>query len=108
MTPDRRSGSDRRSEPPGATVFDQESLKAIAALTAELPYIRSDIASVRSDVKAVRETVDGMPELIEKALKNYVRVEEFVPIRTIVFGMVGLILSSVLVAVLALVIIKVA
>lgn len=119
MSTERRSGKDRCSNPPGDAVPENDpSVKvAIATLAAQLPFIstemanlRSDISSFRGDVQSVRDAVNDVPRLIDErlkeALKNHVRVEEFVPIRDTVNNAVKLVLAAVLAAMLGLIIIK--
>lgn len=56
-----------------------------------------------SDVSAIKDKVISIENKLEK---NYVTQEEFLPIKNLVYGLVGLTLTSVVVALLALVIIR--
>lgn len=56
-----------------------------------------------SDVDYIKHKVD----LIEGNLEsNYVTIDQFTPVKNIVYGLVGLILSTVFVALIGLIIIK--
>lgn len=53
-----------------------------------------------------RELKDDFEKLEEKADKIYVKVEAFDPVRKIVYGLVGIVLTAVLTALVGLVLIK--
>lgn len=57
--------------------------------------------SIETDIKYIRRDLD---KIIEKLDRNYVTKAEFAPVQKIVYGMVALILTGVVVALLALVI----
>jgi len=61
-------------------------------LSVHLEYIKQELA----DIKKTLEENRGL----------YVTIEEFAPVKNIVYGMVGVILLSVLVALVALVVMK--
>jgi len=56
-----------------------------------------------SDVKYIKDKVDNIEDKLES---NYITREEFAPVKLIVYCMVGLILTSVILALLALIITK--
>lgn len=62
----------------------------------DLAVIANDINYIKKDVAEIKDTL----------AKNYVSREEFEPVKRIVYGLVGLILVSVMVAILALIIQK--
>jgi hypothetical protein len=74
------------------------SENTIDTLAVELEYIKKDVEEVKGDVK----------ELNVKVEKYYLTIKqfeaEFKPVRNIIYGMVGLILTLVLTAILYLVI----
>lgn len=59
-----------------------------------LDTIANDIGYIKEDLKDIKETVGA----------TYVTKDQFEPIRNIVYGLVGLILTAVIVAILSLVI----
>lgn len=56
-----------------------------------------------SDVSSIKDKVISIEKKLES---NYVSHEEFTPIKNLVYGLVGLILTSVVVSLLSLVILK--
>jgi hypothetical protein len=68
-----------------------------------LSDLRYDIGMVSESVKYIKEKVEKIEEKLEK---DYVTQEAFAPVKNVVYGLVGLILVAVIVAVLALVIRK--
>lgn len=63
--------------------------------------ILTDIGIIKSEVSAVKKIVDEIKKMIEE---KYVTKIEFEPIKKIVYGMVAVILGTVLVAIIALVV----
>lgn len=61
------------------------------------------LALIKQDLKYIKESVDAMSQRLDK---NYVTLDQFAPVKSIVYGMVGLILSSIVVALIALIIRK--
>jgi len=57
--------------------------------------------SIETDIKYIRRDLD---KIIDKLDKNYVTKAEFAPVQKIVYGLVTLILTSVVIALLALVV----
>jgi len=65
----------------------------------------SEIKQIRQCINDIKINIAGLPEkLTEKLDEKYVSQESFKPIQKIVYGLVGAILISVFVALLALVI----
>ena len=64
--------------------------------TPSIEVISNDITYIRDDVKEIKDNLRS----------SYVSKDEFDPVKKIVYGLVGLILVAVMVAVLGLVIIK--
>ncbi len=61
--------------------------------------------------KNIDEKVDSLTETVEKNfmelkkdMKSYVRQEEFTPVKTVVYALVGMILTAVVTSIIALVI----
>lgn len=67
----------------------------VAVMATNIEHIRKDVAETKRDVKDLKGYLD----------KHFVTKTEWRPVRQIVFGLVGLIISTVAVAVLGLVII---
>ena len=67
----------------------------VAVMATNIEHIRKDFAETKRDVKDLKGYLD----------KHFVTKTEWRPVRQIVFGLVGLIISTVAVAVLGLVII---
>lgn len=61
------------------------------------------MATLAVDVKYIKEKVDRIENRLDK---DYVTIDQFTPVKNIVYGMVGLILTSVMVALITLVINK--
>jgi len=59
------------------------------------------LAVIQTDISYIKKEVDEIKNLVQE---KYVTKEEFIPIKNIVYGMVGLILVGVFGALLALVI----
>ena len=57
--------------------------------------------SIETDLKYIRRDLD---KIMEKLDKNYVTKDEFAPVQKIVYGLVTLILTGVVLALLALVV----
>lgn len=72
-------------------------------------YTQKDIDRAKSDGQLSSDIlyIKTKVETIEQKLeKNYVTHEEFQPVKNLVYGLVGLILTSVILALVALVIVK--
>lgn len=65
--------------------------------------METQIAVIATKVEAIEQSVQNIEEKLEG---HYVTKEEFDPIKRLVYGVVGLILTSVVVAVLTIVIKK--
>ncbi len=74
-----------------------------ASILEDLAEIKKELANkyVSKDTfETIKDTVQNMPEV-------YVTKDEFAPVRKIVYGLVGLVLTGVVAAILALVIVAV-
>jgi len=58
----------------------------------------------RNEIREVRKEVSGICAYVENLLKDYVNKEEFAPVKLAVFGFIGLVLVTVVGAVLSLII----
>jgi hypothetical protein len=75
---------------------------------------QTSIAVIQRDIKYILERIDGMDknvsegfaEINTKVDDKYVTKIEFEPIKKIVYGLVGIILTSVLLAVVGIAIVK--
>lgn len=67
------------------------------------PSNNTKMALIAQDVKFIRGEITDIKKKLET---NFVTKDEFDPIRNVVYGLVGLVLTSVFVAVIGLVIIK--
>ena len=65
--------------------------------------IGTRVAVIETTVRSIENSVD---EIKKKLDDNYVTQQEFEPIKKLVYGLVGLILTGVILALLGLVIIK--
>lgn len=63
----------------------------------------TQIAVMANDLGYVRKAVDTLNEKIDH---NYVTKEEFKPVKQLVYGLVGLIMTAVVIAILSLVVRK--
>lgn len=73
--------------------------------------ISSKISVLEERTKNIDEKVDSLTETVEKNfmelkkdMKSYVRQEEFTPVKTVVYALVGMILTAVVTSIIALVI----
>lgn len=62
---------------------------------------------MEEEKKEVRELADRLKKEVDEKLKDYVKASEFNPVKTIVYGIVGIVLITVLGALLGTVILKV-
>lgn len=69
---------------------EEDQQKELVGIGKDVEYIRRDIDEIKKEIKSLKD--------------DYVTQTEFKPIQRIVYGMVALILVSVLAAILALVI----
>lgn len=85
-----------------------ELSKQVRANTTFAGTVRVDIAEIKKDIGYVRKEVSGLGDEFKKMTsreqKTTVRIAEMGPVRLIVFGAVGLILSAFFSALVALVI----
>lgn len=72
----------------------------MVAKSTRTPREATQIAVMANDIGYIKSTVK---ELNDKVDHNYVTKEEFAPIQKLVYGLVGLILVSVVVALLSLI-----
>ena len=63
----------------------------------------SDIQELKLKMQQVEKDNDKMDKALERLEQIYVRVEEFRPIKTIIYGAVGLILMGVAAAALSII-----
>ncbi len=70
---------------------------------AKRTYDYTDLALMAKDIEYIKKQLSHIESKIEN---SYVTREEFKPVRTIVYGFVGLVLTSVVGALLGLVIIR--
>lgn len=84
----------------------------IDTLAVEIKYIKDDVDEVKGDVKEIRstdiKTVNATIKALETKVEDYYLTikqfeAEFKPIRNIIWGLIGLILSLVVTAVVYLV-----
>lgn len=71
----------------------------IAKLEANMEQLRQDTQEIRQDIRDIKE-------LLQNLDRKYVSKIEFEPIRKVVYGLISLILTSVIIAVIGLVLIK--
>lgn len=82
----------------------------LAQIAAKLDYVQASqqqmkdsLREVREEVKDVRRVLDSVPSMVDGRLTYYVRRETFEPVRLLVFGLVGLIGTAVVGALMAVV-----
>ncbi len=68
-----------------------------------IPFICDNIHNIAKDISDIKQ---AMEDAKEKADERYVNQDQFVPVKTIVYGLVSLILTGVVGAILALIISK--
>jgi ABC-type phosphate transport system permease subunit len=64
------------------------------------PNIREDIAEIKTEIVHLKEGQEQIKNLVSQ---QYVTQQEFTPVKLIVYGMVGIILITVLTSIIALV-----
>lgn len=64
---------------------------------------RVNLALMGNDLRYIKEKVT---EVAENVNRNYVTKEEFGPVKSLVYGLVGIVLTSVVVAIVALVVVR--
>jgi len=64
---------------------------------------QADIVGIQKDIQWIK---DGVNQINQKLERDYVTEQEFGPIKTVVYGMVGIILTGVLAAIIRLVFVK--
>lgn len=68
-----------------------------------MPEDKVNLALIEQDLKYIKDSVKEIKNSLDK---NYVTIDQFAPVKSIVYGMVGLILTSIVVAMLTLIIRK--
>lgn len=94
--------------------YSEKNFELLARLDERTKAIQSDILTIRLDLKEktlkLEEMIDSSKDEYESVIdsleKNYVRKETFSPVQRLVYGVVGLILSGVVVALLGLFVVK--
>lgn len=82
---------------PTRSVNNNSSLDTkVAVILNDVGHIREEIGDIKMDLQEQRK----------EAKENYIRKEEFDPVKRIVYGLVGLILVAVVGAIIALVVIQ--
>lgn len=66
---------------------------------ASLKVLANDISYIKKDISEIKDSIKDLSD-------KYVTKEEFAPIKNIVYGMVGLILTAALVAMMKFIFIK--
>lgn len=79
----------------------KEKFKQLDLHMQESIPVRLDVEMLKQDIVYIKETLARIEKLITE---RYVTIQEFEPIRKIVYGVVGLILTTVLVGLIMLVI----
>ena len=77
-----------------------ETRQLIDKLSAQMEEVKTTLM----DIKYIRRDLDEIKEKLEKNNENYITKEQFLPIQRIVYGLVGLVLTSVCGALIALVV----
>lgn len=94
--------------------YSEKNFELLARLDERTKSIQTDILNIRVDLKEkttklealIDEGKESYESLIENLESNYVRKETFSPVQRLVYGVVGLILSGVIVALLGLFVVK--
>lgn len=94
--------------------YSEKNFELLARLDERTKSIQTDILNIRVDLKEkttklealIDEGKETYESLIENLETNYVRKETFSPVQRLVYGVVGLILSGVVVALLGLFVVK--
>jgi tetrahydromethanopterin S-methyltransferase subunit B len=72
--------------------------------------MKTQVALIKKDVEYLKKSMDRLEEVVNEVKKNteehFVTKSEFQPVRMIVYGLVGLILTAVAGSLIGLVIIK--
>ncbi len=71
--------------------------------TAKINQLVTDVAVILNEVGYIKEDMRGMRANLEK---DYVTQDQFEPIKRVVYGLVSIILTAVVVALVALVVIR--
>lgn len=66
--------------------------------------VEVDQAVLMNEVKYISKSIDELRQQIEDMPKRFVSIEEWTPVKNVVYGVVGLLLTSVVVAITALVV----
>ena len=64
--------------------------------------LRKEISKIREDFKGISVDICYIKEMLKNSSESYVRKEEFEPIKRLVYGVTGLMLSSIILGLLAL------
>ena len=65
--------------------------------------IKSEIGKLREDYVGISGDIKHILAGIQEIKNGYVRREEFTPVKSLVYGLVGIIMTGVVVAILALI-----
>lgn len=68
--------------------------------------VEVDQAVLVNEVKYISKSIDELRKQIDEMPKRFVSIEEWTPVKNVVYGVVGLLLTSVVVAITALVVHK--
>ena len=68
----------------------------ITSITKDIGFIREEMVEIKSNIKEIKDNIKV----------GYVTKDEFAPIKNVVYGLVGLILTAVVVALISLVVRK--
>lgn len=82
--------------------MSKTSKERLASLETGMEDVKTDIKDFKTDIKNLKEAVEkGFGKVNKKLDDNFVTKIEFLPVKNIAFGMVGLILSIVATAIIA-------
>lgn len=81
----------------------------LAVLASSMEQVKREVSETRNEIKDMRrEIADNYvrKEQFNSVENSYIKREEFAPVKSIVYGLVGLIMVSVVSAILALVVLQ--
>jgi len=95
-------------------ITSERHLYLLSRLDERTKSIQTEIINVKTDIKEktdkleemIKANKDDLVDWVDTLDKNYVRKETFTPVQKIVYGLVGLVLSGVALAVISLVVVK--
>jgi hypothetical protein len=70
--------------------------ESLAVACNDINNIKNNLAEIKTDIKDIKETLDA----------RYITKEEFDPIKKIVYGLVGIMLTAIALAIVKLVVLK--